>query len=119
VKDFHSLEIWKRSHALTLALYEATRSFPQSELFGLTSQIRRAAVSIPANIAEGCGRDSEAELKRFLDIAHGSASEVEALLLLSRDLKFLAFETCDPLVLELSEIKRMLGAFSRRLKADS
>ncbi len=119
MKDFRKLEIWKRSHSLALAIYESTKRFPKDELFGITSQIRRAAVSVPVNIAEGCGRDSDAELKRFLDIAHGSASEVDALLLLSRDLRLIMPESCAQLLAELDEIKRMIGALSRRLKAES
>jgi 23S rRNA-intervening sequence protein len=77
MKDFRSLEVWKQSHQLVLNIYRHTESLPKSELFGLTSQIRRAATSIPTNITEGCGRDGEAELGRFLNIAKGSTSEVE------------------------------------------
>jgi four helix bundle protein len=118
VKDFRKLEIWQRSHSLALSIYGATRAFPKDELFGLTSQLRRAATSVPTNIAEGCGRDSDPELKRFLDIAHGSASELDSLLILSCDLGFLSREMHVPLAEELTQIKRMVGAFSRQLKAD-
>jgi four helix bundle protein len=77
MRDFRSLKVWHKSHELTLAIYLATRSFPSDERFGLTSQMRRASSSIPANIAEGCGRDGEAELARFMQISMGSASELE------------------------------------------
>ena len=89
MKDYRSLEVWERSHRLTLAIYATTRFFPKEELFGLTSQLRRACASIPSNLAEGCGRDSDAELKRFVDIAHGSASETEYHLLLAAELKLI------------------------------
>src|SRR5258708_1961392 len=93
MKDFRSLEVWKQSHQLVLNTYQQTESLPKSELFGLTSQIRRAATSIPTNIAEGCGRDGEPELVRFLNIAKGSTSEVEYLLQLACDLSYITPET--------------------------
>ena len=82
MKDFRNLQVWEKSHQLTLAVYSATRTFPQSELFGLTSQIRRSASSIPANIAEGCGRSSNADFVRFLHVALGSINELSYQLLL-------------------------------------
>ena len=118
MKDYRKLEVWQRSHQFTLAVYDATRSFPKEELFGLTSQLRRACASVPANLAEGCGRDSDAELKRFVDIAHGSASETAYHLLLAADLKLLAGSQYDVLADEISQIKRMLGALARKLIAD-
>jgi len=118
MKDYRQLEVWERSHQLTLAVYNATKSFPKDELFGLTSQIRRACSSIPANLAEGCGRDSDADFKRFVVIAHGSASEVEYYLLLASELGLL--KKADHMLLhdEIAQIKRMLGALARKLKAD-
>jgi len=89
MKDFRKQKVWQKSHRLTLDLYKATMGFPKEELYSLTTQIRRAGSSIPANIAEGCGRDGDAELARFLQIAKGSASELEYHLLLSHDLGFL------------------------------
>jgi four helix bundle protein len=118
MKDFRQLAIWQRSHQLTLAIYKLTRTFPSDERYGLTAQLRRAMASVPANIAEGCGRDSDPELKRFLDIAHGSASEADYHLFLATDLGYLTGEEHIPLAREISELKRMIGAFSRRLKAD-
>ena len=118
MKDYHQLEVWQRSHQLTLAVYAATKHFPNEELFGLTSQLRRACSSIPANLAEGCGRDSAAELKRYIDIAHGSASETEYHLLLAFELHYFTAAVHQPLADEISQIKRVLGALSRKLRAD-
>ena len=97
MRDFKNLKVWQKSHSLTLTVYKSTAAFPKEEVYGLTSQIRRACSSIPANIAEGCGRASEAELSRFLQIAMGSASELEYHLLLTHDLGFLkddAYQRC-------------------------
>jgi four helix bundle protein len=77
MRDFHALKVWQKAHWLTLRVYNATKRFPKDELYGLTSQVRRSATSIPTNVAEGCGRSGEAELARFLNIAMGSASELE------------------------------------------
>ena len=118
MKDYRNLDVWRRSHQLTLAIYAATKAFPKEELFGITSQLRRACASIPANLAEGCGRDSDGELKRFVDIAHGSASETEYFLLLAGDLGLLPAGQCTPLSDEIAQLKKMLGAFARKLKAD-
>jgi four helix bundle protein len=118
VKNFKELKVWQKAHTLTLAVYKNTRSFPKEELYGLTSQIRRSASSIPANIAEGCGRSGDAELGRFLNIALGSASELQYHLLLSHDLGLLDDLTHDRLADEVSEIKRMLASFIKKLRAD-
>lgn len=88
MRDFRQLKVWAKAHSLTLAVYRATAAFPREEQYGLTSQLRRAAASIPTNLAEGCGRYGDAELARFVGIAAGSASEVEYLLMLARDLKY-------------------------------
>ena len=108
MKDFKELKVWRKAYDLSLAVYEASRSFPREEMYGLTSQLRRAAVSIGANIAEGCGRRSDGELVRFLQIARGSASEVEHHLLLARDLKFLQAATHQNIEKRLQEVQRML-----------
>jgi four helix bundle protein len=115
VKDFKELRVWAESHKLTLQLYQVTRGFPREEIYGLTSQIRRAAASIPANIAEGCGRRSDGELTRFLQIARGSASELEYHLLLSRDLKFILEGEFEELTSKLVEVQRMLTALVQRV----
>ncbi len=117
MQDFKKLQVWQRAHRFTLALYEATGKFPKEEIYGLTSQIRRAAVSVPANLAEGCGRSSNAELLRFLHISMGSASEVEYYLVLAHDLHFLDDSLYGQLERDLLEIKRMLNSFIQKLKA--
>jgi four helix bundle protein len=89
MKDFRDIKVWQKAHDLTLEIYKATRSFPKDELYTLVSQIRRASVSIPANVAEGCGRGTDSELRQFLQIAMGSASELEYHLVLARDLGYL------------------------------
>jgi four helix bundle protein len=108
LKDFKELKVWRKAYDLSLVIYEASRSFPREEMYGLTSQLRRAAVSIGANIAEGCGRRSDGELVRFLQIARGSASEVEHHLLLARDLKFLQATIQHDIEKKLQEVQRML-----------
>ncbi len=89
LKDFRDLQAWEKSHNLALLVYKRTQPFPKQEMFGLTSQMRRAAVSIPTNIAEGYGRGGNFELARFLGIAMGSASELEYLLLIAAEMGFL------------------------------
>jgi four helix bundle protein len=108
VKDFKELRVWQKSHGLALEVYRATRSFPRDEIYGLTSQIRRAAVSVGANIAEGCGRRSDGEFARFLQIARGSASELEYHLLFARDLKLLTNDAHRDFEKKLVEVQRML-----------
>ncbi len=110
------MSVWQKSHLLTLAIYGKTASFPRDELYGLTSQIRRACSSIPANIAEGCGRESVAEFGRFLQIAQGSASELEYQLLLANELKFLSGKDYELLANQLDQIRRMLTALTKKLK---
>lgn len=116
MKDFRGLKVWEKGHDLTLAVYRATAGFPQQEVYGLISQLRRASSSIPANIAEGCGRNGDAELARFCQIAMGSASEVEYHLLLARDLNFLAENLYEDLSDDVIEIKKMLATFIHKLR---
>lgn len=118
MRNFRELKVWEKGHRLTLAVYEATSGFPRDELYGLTSQIRRSSSSIPANIAEGCGRDGDAELGRYLRIAAGSASELEYHLLLARDLSLLDASNHERLAQDVTEVKRMLTSFVQKLKAD-
>ena len=117
MKDFRSLKVWEKAHALTLTIYKSTVEFPKQELYALTNQIQRAAVSIPANIAEGCGKDSDAELKRYFLIAMGSSSELEYLLLLAYDLGYLQDTTYQSMQNDLVEIRKMLNSFIQKLKA--
>jgi four helix bundle protein len=119
VKDFRQLKVWQKSHELVLQLYRITASFPRSEAYSLTTQIRRAAVSIPSNIAEGCGRYGDAELARFCHIVSGSVSELEYQLLLARDLKYIRPDDYDKLMQQTIDIKRMLTVFVRKLTAES
>ena len=118
MRDFRELKVWEKSHLLALTVYRTTATLPKEELYGLTSQIRRACTSIPANIAEGTGRGSDAEMVRFLHIALGSASELDYHLLLARDLHFLNNGVYEQLSSELAEVKRMLNAFIQKLKAN-
>lgn len=118
MKDFHNLKIWEKAHQLTLSIYRVTREFPKDELYSLTNQVRRASSSIGANIAEGCGKDSDADLKRYLLIAMGSSSELENYLLLAKDLEYLEKDTYEVLQKELTELRKMLNAFIQKLRAN-
>ena len=113
--NFKDLSIWQRSHKLTLDIYKATLHFPKEEIFGLTSQIRRAASSIPTNIAEGCGRRTNAELANFLNIASGSASEVEYEILLAKEVGYISDQQYESWTREISEIRSMLAAYMKKL----
>jgi four helix bundle protein len=119
VKDFRQLKVWEKAHQLTLDIYRVTVHFPRAEAYGLTSQIRRAGASIGANLAEGCGREGDAELGRFCSMARGSASELEYHLLLAKDLGFLEAAAHHKLAEQTTEIKRMLTALIQKLKAES
>jgi four helix bundle protein len=118
LQDFHELKVWHKAHQLTLAVYQISTTFPREELYGLTSQLRRCAASIPANLAEGCARAGDTEFARFCSIAIGSASELEYHLLLARDLKMIKAKDHTELSLRTTEVKRMLTALRRKLKAD-
>lgn len=115
MRDFRELKVWEKAHQLTLNVYRVTREFPTEELYGLTRQIRRAAASIGANIAEGAGKNSRPEFARFLEIASGSASELEYHLLLSRDLGYLDAESYNLLCGQVVETKKMLTGFLQYL----
>lgn len=117
MKDFRQLQVWEKSHQLALAVYKATKEFPKEELYGLTSQIRRANMSIPTNIAEGCGRGTDPDFARFLQIAMGSASETEYQLLLARDLDFLQNDVYKKLNNDVEEVKRMLASLIIKIRA--
>jgi four helix bundle protein len=118
MKDFRKLKVWDRAHHMTLRAYRLTESFPKHELFGLASQIRRCCASIPANIAEGCGRVGNMELHRFLQIACGSASELEYHLLLARDLGYMSQADYASAHKEFLEMKRMLVALTRKVGSE-
>jgi len=108
LRNYRDLDVWVKSHKLTLELYRLSRGFPREEIYGLTSQLRRAAMSIGANLAEGCGRRTSGELARFVRIAMGSASELDYHLLLSRDFEFLKSSEYDRLLPELTRVRKML-----------
>jgi len=115
MRNFYDLAIWHKSHLLTLRIYSISQSFPREEQYGLVSQIRRACSSIPSNIAEGCGRNSNPDMKRFLTISSGSASELAYHLLLAKDLNYLSENIYKELTDLLIEIRKMIHAFIRRL----
>ncbi len=115
MRNFQRLSIWQKSHTLTLKIYMLTKSFPKDELFGLISQMRRSCSSIPTNIAEGCGRNSGTELRRFLVIAAGSASELQYQLLLSKDLNYITQTIYDELDTEIIQIRKMIYSYTTKL----
>jgi four helix bundle protein len=118
MKDFRDLKVWHKAHQLALATYRGTADFPSEERYGLTSQLRRGAVSIASNIAEGCGRATDPDFARCLSIAAGSASEVEYQLLLSFDLNLLDEAHYRDLSTRVTEVKRMITSLIQALKAD-
>jgi four helix bundle protein len=117
MRNYKDLVVWEKAHRLTLAVYKNTRSFPNDERFGLTSQIRRASASIAANLAEGCGRRSDGEMGRFIQIAMGSGAELSYHLLLARDLGLLEAKIYQDLDCDLGAIMRMMSALSNRVRS--
>jgi four helix bundle protein len=115
MRNFRDLSIWSKSHLLTLKIYSHTQSYPKEEQFGLISQMRRSASSIPTNIAEGCGRNSNPDFRRFLIMASGSSSELEYQLILSKDLKLLSHPTFKELETEITEIRKMIYSFIKNI----
>ena len=113
--NFEKLTAWQRARALVKEVYVVSRDFPEDERFGLVFQMRRSAISIPSNIAEGCGRGGEAELKRFLDIAVGSSTELETQLFLSLDLEFIDPQTFKGIQQEVIEVRKLILGFKRSL----
>ena len=116
MRDFKKYDIWKLSHELTLEIYLISNTFPKEEIYGLTSQIRRSSSSIPTNISEGCGRDSDIEFNRFLTIALGSASETEYLIILANDLNYLEDNQAKILIEKVNIIKRKTHQLKQKLK---
>lgn len=117
MRDFHKLIIWQRSHQLALKVYSISKLFPKDELFGLTSQIRRAVSSIPTNIAEGCGRASNKDFAHYLQIAIGSAAEVEYELLLAHDLNYINENDYQTLTEETVAVRKMIIKYQSELKS--
>jgi four helix bundle protein len=118
MKDFRDLMVWRKAHSLTVDTYHVTNGFPKQEIYGMTSQIRRCAVSIAANIAEGCGKRGNAEFQRFLNISTGSASELEYYFLLAHDLGFLSDANYGELHSRVVEVKRMLASLVHKIEAE-
>ena len=118
MRNHEDLEVWQKAHALTLRLYRATEGFPCFEMFGRTSQIRRAAGSIGANLAEGCGRWGDAELARYVQIAMGSAGELHSHLRLARDVGYLTQSEYIPLLKNLTSVRQMLTASLQSLRGN-
>lgn len=116
MQSFRDFKVWEKAHELALEVYRATYRFPREELYGLTSQLRRSAVSVPSNIAEGCCR-TKGDFARFLQIAAGSASELEYQLLLAKDLALLPAPDADALSNQTTEVKRMLTALLTKVSA--
>lgn len=115
MRNFLTLEFWKRSHLFTLKVYKITKSFPKEEIFGLTSQMRRSSSSIPTNIAEGAGRNTNPQFAYFLQIASGSCSEIQYQLILSKDLSYISEEVFNELHSEIIEIRKMIFHYVSKL----
>ena len=116
MRPYRDLHVWRKAHEWVLAVYAATDRFPDEERYGVTSQLRRAAVSVPSNIAEGCGRSGPMDFARFLDIVYGSASEAEYLMLLARDLGYLSAPLYEDLAAMAEEIKRMISGLLKTVR---
>lgn len=117
MRNYKNYLIWEKSHKFTLRIYKLTNTFPKEELYNLVSQMRRSASSIPTNIAEGCGRNSDKDFLRFLYFAYGSANEIEYQLILSKDLKFIDSETGKIFLSEVEEIKKMLNSLIQKINS--
>lgn len=116
MRDFRQLKVWEESHKLTLEIYRITKEFPKEELFALTNQMRRASASISSNIAEGCGRGSNKEYAHFIQIALGSAFEIDYQLLLSKDLGYFSLESYHVLNEKIDKIKRQLASLLKKIR---
>ncbi len=117
MQSFRSLRVWEKAHKLTLDIHTSSKTFPREEMYGLTSQMRRSSASIGMNIAEGCCRKGNIEMGRFLQIAMGSASELEYQLLLAHDLEYLQNPDYEKLSTQAVEVKRMLSSLMQKVKA--
>jgi len=116
MQNFKELKVWEKSHQITLSIYKASAKFPKEEIYSLTNQLRRAASSIPANIAEGCGKNTQADLANFLNISLGSANETEYFLILSKDLDYLSKDEFTILSNGINEVKAMLISLIGRVR---
>jgi four helix bundle protein len=116
MKDFRSLKVWEKSHSLAKATYKETYGFPKEEIYGLVSQMRRAVISIPTNIAEGCGKNTDKDFAKYLQTSMGSACEIEYLILLSGELGFMPEEKTQNLMNNVFEIKKMLASLIKNIR---
>lgn len=116
IKNYKDLTVWQRAYQLCLTVYNATKEFPKEERYGLISQIRRAAVSLPSNIAEGNGRKSRTEYIQFLYIAYGSICELETQILLAGDLNYAGKESLKTVMKDIGDVERMLKGLIKSLK---
>ena len=117
MQNYKDLKVWEKSHLFTLKVYEYTLGFPKEEIYGLTNQLRRAAFSIPANIAEGCGKKSKSDFANFLNISLGSANESEYFLILAKDLHYFKTEAFELLDNYINEVKAMLISLINKVRA--
>jgi four helix bundle protein len=115
MRDYKKLNVWEKSYAFGINIYTITKKFPKEEIYGLTSQLRRASLSIPSNIAEGSRRSTEKDFRSFLHIAYGSGAEMEVQIMFAKDLGYISPEVCTSLLSELSEIMRMLNSLIQKL----
>lgn len=116
MQNYKDLKVWEKSHQFTLQVYTVTKNFPKEEIYSLTNQLRRAASSIPANIAEGCGRNTKLDFANFLNVSLGSSNETEYFILLARDLNYISIEVFDVLLKLINEIKAMLIALISKVR---
>lgn len=117
MQNYKDLKVWEKAHLFTLEVYKATKCFPKEEMYGLTSQLRRASSSIAANIAEGCGKNTKNDFARFLNISLGSANEAEYFILLSKELGFISNEEYEILFKQVNEVKAMLIVLISKVRA--
>lgn len=116
MQNYKDLKVWEKAHQFTLMIYDASKNFPKEEIYGLTNQLRRAASSIPANIAEGCGKNSNVDFAKYLNISLGSANESEYFTLLAKDLSYINVEKFDALYKQINEVKAMLIALIAKVR---
>ncbi len=116
MQNYKDLKVWEKAHQFTLMIYDVSKQFPKDEIYGLTSQLRRAASSIPANIAEGCGKNTNIDFAKYLNISLGSANESEYFTLLAKDLSYINAEKFDTLYKQINEIKAMLIALIAKVR---
>lgn len=115
MRDYHKYDVWKYGHEITLEIYDITKTFPKEEQFGVTNQMRRASYSIPSNISEGCGRESDAEFKRFLIIARGSATELEYFIILALELGYIEKDIYKQIYDKVNKVKRSLNSLIKKI----